>query len=95
MNSNVNRFANIVGQQYSRQVKDIIIPLQDADGNGFEFLVNIANTAAGQKFNGTAQALDKDGKKTGQVYTIGELTDPDPTKGLLMILQQDGLFVKY
>ena len=95
LNSNINRFAAIVGQQYSRQVEDIIIPLKRPDGKMTYFAVDIADTSKGEKFDGTVQGLDKDGKKTGNIYTIGEFTDPNPANGILMLLQKDGILVSY
>lgn len=95
MQSNISRFATIVGKQYARQVRDIVVPLQDANGKGMQFVVNIADTNQGQKFTGTAQMLDESGNRVGKIYSIDELTDPDPSKGMLMILQQNGYLVKY
>lgn len=96
MSSNINKFANIVGQQYSRQVENIVVPLKNP-ATGARYLIAVDIADATQSFQGSAYAVDDQGNKIegSQTYTLEELTDPDPQKGLLMRLQQQGFYIAY
>lgn len=96
MDSNINKFANIVGQQYSRQVENIIVPLKNP-ATGARYLIAVDIGDSSQQFQGSAYAVDEQGNKIEgtKTYTLEELTDPNPQTGLLMILQRQGFYVAY
>ena len=96
MDSNINKFANIVGQQYSRQVENIIVPLKNP-ATGARYLIAVDIGDSSQQFQGAAYAVDEQGNKIEgtKTYTLEELTDPNPQTGLLMILQKQGFQVAY
>ena len=96
LSSNINKFANIVGQQYARQVENIIVPLKNpATGARYRIAVDIGDST--QSFDGAAYLVDDNGNKIegGKTYTLGELTDPNPQTGLLMVLERQGFIVSY
>jgi len=96
LSSNINKFASIVGQQYARQVENIIVPLKNpATGARYRIAVDIGD--ATKSFDGAAYLVDDNGDKIegGKTYTLGELTDPNPQTGLLMVLERQGFIVSY
>lgn len=93
--SNINQFATIVGQQHARQVRDIIVPLVNAQtGEASSLVVNIGDVSENNRFSGSVQSLNAEGERVGKLYTLDEVTDPGPN-GLLTQLQQMGFIVSY